>query len=77
MRQRMAGEGLRAQHEEEADDAAQPPRRCRTAAKAFCMKSYVNMVPVVVVLVGVALHVVAARHHEDAAVHAHHVDSAP
>src|SRR5215471_21064992 len=41
------------------------------AAKAFCMKSYVNMVLAVIVLVGVVLHVVAARHHEDAAVRPH------
>jgi hypothetical protein len=33
-----------------------------------------NMVLAMVVLVGVVLHVVAARHHEDAAIQPHDVD---
>src|ERR1700681_78821 len=41
------------------------------AANAFCMKSYVNMVLAVVVLMRIALHVVTTRHDEDASVHAH------
>ena len=73
MGQRVAGEGLRAQHQEEANQPADH-RDDAAAAKAFCMKSYVNMVPAVVVLVRVALHVVAAGHDEDAAVDAHDVD---
>src|SRR5580692_5029158 len=44
------------------------------AANAFCMKSYVNMVLAVVMLVSIALDVLAARHHEDPAVQPHHVD---
>ena len=74
MRQRMAGESLRAQHQEEADEPATPPRRSPAAANAFCMKSYVNMVRAMIMLMRVAFDVMAARHHEDAAVHAHHVD---
>ena len=66
MRQRMTGEGLCAQHQEEADQAADH-RDEQAAANAFCMKSYVNMVLAMVVLVGIALHVVAARHDEDPA----------
>ena len=76
MRQRMAGEGLAAQHQEEADQPADH-RDEPAAAKAFCMKSYVNMVLAMVVLVGIALHVEAARHHEDPAVQPHHVDLGP
>src|SRR5690348_11487903 len=44
------------------------------AANALCMKSYVNMAPVMVMLMRVAFQVVAARHDEDAPVHAQHVD---
>ena len=59
MRQRVTGERLRAQHQEEADEAADH-RHVQAAAKAFCMKSYVNMVLAVVMLVRIALDVVAA-----------------
>ena len=49
----------------------------QAAANAFCMKSYVNMVLAMVVLVGIALHVEAARHHEDPVLQPHHVDLGP
>src|SRR3984885_10867687 len=44
------------------------------AANAFCMKSYMNMVPAMVMLVRIAFDIIAARHHKDAPVYAHHVD---
>src|SRR3984957_10272449 len=55
------------------------------AAKAFCMKSYsstelpdslhfVGMCVAVAVAMLVALHILVARHHEDTALYAHHVD---
>ena len=46
------------------------------AANAFCINSYVNMVLVVIVLVGVMLDIVAAGHDEDPAVDANHIDFA-
>src|SRR5689334_23061538 len=51
------------------------------AANAFCIKSYVNMTPSVVIfvlmLMCVVLYIIAARHHENPTIQPHNVDPGP
>src|SRR5215472_908727 len=46
----------------------------QAAANAFCMKSYVNMMTVMIVLMGIAFDVMCAGHYEDSSAHPHDVD---